>query len=190
MTRPAYPEDAPVPAARPRRRALERPVPERDPRFDHVTLSQLRVYRASLSAEEDRTSYWRRILQARLDLVRAAATLADGLVDAEHLGPVLAQVRTWSGQLAGIDVIAVGQGPSLPDLIALWNEAPVPGGPAANLDLLSRLADMEAELSAYRTSLHERMAEATGELIARYREQPSLCLSALPLPDQRPGREG
>ena len=36
------------------------------------------------------------------------------------------------------------------------------------------------QLSAYRTALHKRLAGATGELIARYREQPTLCLTALP----------
>ena len=46
----------------------------------------------------------------------------------------------------------------------------------------SRLADAEHELSAYRRGLHERLDAATGELIARYREEPSLALRALPLP--------
>lgn len=182
MTRPAYPEDAPVPVARPRRRALAPPVPERDPRFDHVSLAQLRTYRASLTAEEDRASYWRRILQARLDMVRVSAALAGGPVDAEHLAPVLATVRAHPSALAPVHIIGAEHGPSLLELTALWNEDPVPGGPAANLDLLTRLEAMEAALSAYRTSLHQQLAEATGELIARYREQPSLCLSALPLP--------
>jgi hypothetical protein len=43
----------------------------------------------------------------------------------------------------------------------------------------------EAQLSAYRNALHRRIGEATGELIARYREQPTLCLSALPLEPRR-----
>jgi hypothetical protein len=46
------------------------------------------------------------------------------------------------------------------------------------------LSKAEAQLSAYRTALHKRLSSATGELIARYREQPELCLSALPT--QRP----
>ena len=36
--------------------------------------------------------------------------------------------------------------------------------------------------SAYRRSLHERLDDATSELIARYREEPALSLCALPLP--------
>ena len=44
----------------------------------------------------------------------------------------------------------------------------------------------ELQLSAYRNALHRRLELATGELIARYHEDPSLCLCALPLAD--PGR--
>ena len=47
---------------------------------------------------------------------------------------------------------------------------------------LARLADAEHQLSAYRRGLHERLDAATGELIARYREEPALALRALPLP--------
>ena len=48
--------------------------------------------------------------------------------------------------------------------------------------LLTRLANAEHELSAYRRSLHARLDAATGELISRYREEPSLALYALPRP--------
>jgi hypothetical protein len=33
--------------------------------------------------------------------------------------------------------------------------------------------------------LHRRIADATGELIARYREQPELCLAVLPARRER-----
>ncbi|HMC68705.1 MAG TPA: hypothetical protein VKJ07_06080, partial [Mycobacteriales bacterium] len=48
-----------------------RAVPERSPDFAHLSLDGLRKYRLALSDEESRVSYWRRIIQARLDLVRA-----------------------------------------------------------------------------------------------------------------------
>ena len=48
--------------------------------------------------------------------------------------------------------------------------------------IVVRLAAAEAELSAYRRALHERLDDATSELIARYREEPALALCALPLP--------
>ena len=51
--------------------------------------------------------------------------------------------------------------------------------------LLPRLADAEHQLSAYRRSLHERLDAATGELISRYRDEPSLAMQSLPLPRTR-----
>jgi len=36
---------------------------------DHLSLQELRTDRPALSAEEDRVSYWRRIVQARLDVL-------------------------------------------------------------------------------------------------------------------------
>jgi len=60
-----------------------RSVPERSPDFAHLSLGGLRTYRQTLSAEENRVSYWRRIVQARLDVVRAdevgTATTVDNL---------------------------------------------------------------------------------------------------------------
>ena len=48
------------------------------------------------------------------------------------------------------------------------------------------LEEAEGQLSEYRAALHKRIAEATTELIARYREEPTLCLIALPqAPEQR-----
>ena len=51
--------------------------------------------------------------------------------------------------------------------------------------LANELADAEKQLSEYRSVLHQRLSAATGELIARYRDEPTLCLSALPMPPVR-----
>ena len=70
--------------------------------------------------------------------------------------------------------------PPLPNLAVLWE---IQTGTSGEDDaLLARLAAAEHELSAYRNSLHARLDAATGELIARYREEPSLALRALPRP--------
>src|SRR3954468_24087552 len=53
-----------------------RTVPERSPEFAHLALEGLRAYRRALTTEEGRVSYWRRIIQARLDLVRAPEAAA------------------------------------------------------------------------------------------------------------------
>lgn len=160
-----------------------RPVPERSPDFAHLSLDGLRSYRKALNAEEGRVSYWRRIIQARLDLVRAAENGTVTTVD--NLKGVFAEARLDSGRRALLRILPVDDIPPLPDLAELWLREPRIDDEAHNASLLHDLSSAERQLSAYRTALHKRIATATGELIARYREDPLLCLSALPL---RPNR--
>lgn len=155
-----------------------RTVPERSPDFAHLSLEGLRAYRTALSAEETRVSYWRRIIQARLDLVRVAEV--GTVATADNLRNVFAEARVDSGRRALLTVLAVDDIPPLPDLVEVWAREPVIGADEHNKVLAHDLSKAEAQLSAYRTALHKRLAAATGELIARYREQPTLCLSALP----------
>ena len=157
-------------------------VPERSPEFAHLPLVGLRQYRKALSQEESRVSYWRRIIQARLDLVRALGSPAGGGPDLDALRPVLGQERVGAARNALLDVVPVDDIPPLPNLESLWERDPRPGDEAYNDALIAELVKAEAQLSAYRGALHRRLASATTELIARYREEPALCLSALPLP--------
>jgi hypothetical protein len=163
----------------PRALPRQRTSPERSRDFDHLSLDALRAYRHALTAEEGKVSYWRRILQARLDVVR----LGDGStrMDVTQLGALLTEERVSGGRKMLIEILPVDDIPPLPNLAGLWRRSPVPGATAANEELAHDLAVAEAELSAYRLALHRRLAAATGELIARYREEPALCLSALPL---------
>ena len=48
----------------------------------------------------------------------------------------------------------------------------------------------EAQLTDYRRALHERLDEATSELIARYRENPASALVAFPAPHTGGGKCG
>ncbi|MDQ1683409.1 MAG: hypothetical protein QOC82_146 [Frankiaceae bacterium] len=161
-----------------------RSVPERSPDFAHLSLGGLRTYRHTLSAEESRVSYWRRIVQARLDMVRAADSGTAATVD--NLRDVFAEARVDSGRTALMRVVPLADDiPPLPDLADIWAREPRVGDEQHNHRLAHDLMRAEAQLSAYRTALHKRLAAATGELIARYREQPSLCLSALPLPENQ-----
>ena len=57
----------------------------------------------------------------------------------------------------------------------------------ARPDSLDELRAAEAQLSAYRSAVHRRLEAATGELIARYHQDPRLCLSAPPPPPPRLG---
>lgn len=168
---------------RPRRPArikpAPRPAPERNEEYAHLTLAALRTYRAALQAEEGRVSYWRRLIQARLDVLRAGGS--HGAVEAARLRPLLTDARVGSGRTALVEVVPVDDIPPLPDLADLWERSAEPGDDAGRRSLEVDLVVAEQQLSGYRAALHRRLTEATGELIARYRDQPALCLTALPL---------
>jgi hypothetical protein len=156
-----------------------RPAPLRVPELHHLELQALRTYRKDLGAEENLVSYWRRILQARLDVV-VSGTSARG---AEHqrLAPVLTTSRMSAGRAALVQVLPVDGIPPLPRLGELWDRQVDADDELGRAAFADDLRAAEDELSAYRAALHERIAEVTAELIARYREDPALCLSALPL---------
>jgi hypothetical protein len=82
--------------------------------------------------------------------------------------------------------VPVDDMPPLPDLAALWSREPSLEDHAHNAALLSDLSGAETQLSAYRGALHRRLANATAELIARYREHPDLCLAVLPTRSSSP----
>lgn len=167
-------------AARASARAAARAiVPLRSEDFAALSLDQLRAYRRALLEEEDRVSYWRRILQARLDTLREGGRPSRG--DLAALAPVLTAPRVQRGRSALVTVVAADDIPPLPDLARLWEQPHVPGDLAGTAALEEGLVGAEAELSAYRSALHRRLDAATMELIARYREDPARCLEVLPL---------
>jgi len=137
----------------------------------------LRRYRRELFVEESRVSYWRRIVQARIDVVSAG-----NAPDWAHLRPLLTQERIDSGRRALLAVLPVDDVPPLPNLAELWDRSACPHDDAERGRLVADLEHAEGELTRYRTALHRRLGAATGELIARYRQEPTLCLSVLPSP--------
>src|SRR3954469_24506911 len=149
---------AAVPAAR-KNSPSPRPRPERSDDFVHLSLGRLRAYRQALSDEENRVSYWRRIVQARLDLVRAGAR--GDPVHSENLRNVLAQAPATTGRKALVTVVPIEDIPPLPDLAGLWDRDVRPGDDAHNEKLEHDLSLAEKQLSAYRTALHARIAAAT-----------------------------
>jgi hypothetical protein len=157
-----------------------RPTPERTEQHAHLTLDGLRDYRKALTAEESKVSYWRRIIQARLDVVRAGSDLVS-----ENLKPVLTDARIGAGRQALVEVLPVDDIPPLPDLAGLWERQVDAQDAAAIAALEVDLAAAERQLSDYRNVLHQRLGAATSELIARYRDEPALCLTALPLQPTR-----
>lgn len=164
---------APAPALR---KPSTRPVPERTEEHAHLSLEALREYRKALTAEESNVSYWRRIIQARLDLVLAGSSVTSG----ENLKPVLTDERVGAGRRALIEILPVDDIPPLPDLASLWDRYVDPSDEAGVAALADDLDAAERQLSEYRSVLHLKLAAATSELIARYRDEPTLCLSALP----------
>lgn len=157
------------------RKQTVRPTPERTEEHAHLSLTELRAYRSTLTAEESRVSYWRRIIQARLDLVRAGTT-----GDSDTLRPVLTDERIGAGRQALIEIVPVDDIPPLPDLGELWDRFVDLNDVDAVAELETDLSEAEQQLSEYRSVLHLRLGAATSELIARYRDEPTLCLIALP----------
>lgn len=165
------------------RAALRAIPPRRDPDFGHLDLNELRLYRTQLSEEEGRVSYWRRILQARLDTMQAGLRVRSN--DIDHLKPVLTQERVGAGRTALVTILPVDDIPPLPNLERLWATDADPTDEVAFHALTQDLAAAEGDLSEYRSALHRRINAATAELIARYHEEPHRCLSALPLDRKR-----
>jgi hypothetical protein len=149
------------------------PVPQRNPELAHLDLGRLRSYRKTLLGEELRVSYWRRLVQARRDLLRMGAG-GDDLVD---LKAALTEVRGSANRQAMLTLHPEEGMPILPHLPALWASLAEPG---QQVEQLKRLSSAESVLSSYREALHKRLDRATAELVARYHEDPLLCLCALP----------
>lgn len=156
---------------------LEAPLPDEDPNFVDLTLEDIRHMRRTITEEETRVSYWRRLVQARLDLLNNENLDADPITD---LSRVLADAKSSQSRIARISVGPVEGAPPLPDLAALWSKVIDPNDPVACDQLREGLENAEKLLSAYRRDLHARLDKATGQLIVRYRRDPMLALTALP----------
>ncbi len=173
---PQHPPAAVAGRTAPIRKPTARPPAERTAEHAHLSLDELRAYRKTLTAEEGKVSYWRRIIQARLDLVLAGTDSAS-----ENLKPVLTDKRVGAGRQALVEVVPVDDIPPLPDLAGLWDRQVDLEDTEEVAALAADLTKAEAQLSEFRSALHKRLNAATSELIARYHDEPTLCLTALPL---------
>jgi hypothetical protein len=154
-------------------------APVRTARLCDLSLVALRQYRLQLREEEDRVSYWRRLLQARLDMV-AAGRANGGPMSPQQIAAALGDGVARQHRLALVATEVGEPLPELPELASLWSH-PLGAG-AGDAAVVGGLAEAEAQLSTYRTSLHRLLDAATGELIRRYQADPSSCLDILPLP--------
>lgn len=154
----------------------------RDAAFDAFDVEELRSMRAGLSHEESRVSYWRRIIQARTDLLRKASD--GGHLGVAELTEVLADARVSHRRVAAMSVEPVDYLPAMADLAELWSRRVDDRDAEARGRLIQQLEVAESDLSSYRRDLHRRIDDVTTELIARYRENPSLAL--IPLRERLP----
>lgn len=168
---PATPERAAARAVPP---TMMRPKPQRVPELAHMDLKRLRTYRRTLLSEELRASYWRRLLQARRDLLRMDVAPGDRLA----LTEALTEARGTANRQAILSLHPDGGMPVLPHLPDLWASVATETDDAT---LFARLASAESVLSSYREALHRRLDRATADLVARYHEDPRQCFVALPL---------
>ena len=148
------------------------------PRLTDLTLSALRAYRRTLADEEDRISYWRRLVHARIDVLEAE-TSAEGPLSLESLARVLGDTGAGRTRTALVRVRAAEPLPELPALAQMWVTEVDPTDPDAVASAVERLRTAERQLTSYRNALHQRIDEATAELITRYRANPASALVAL-----------
>ena len=159
-----------------RRRTITDAVPS--PHLADISLAELRTYRQRLMDEEDRVSYWRRLAHARIDVLEAEAH-TEGPVSLEALVRVLGDTGSGRTRTALVGVRAAEPLPDLPALTEMWVTEIDPHDPEKVVEAVERLRAAERQLTGYRHALHERIDEATGELISRYRDDPAGALIAL-----------
>ena len=144
-----------------------------------LDLDRLRGYRQELESEEDRVSYWRRLVHARIDVLEAESGTSLPL-SVEELVRVLGDTGTGQTRRALVRFRAADPLPDLPVLGEMWVTEVDPQDAAQVEDALARLRTAEQQLTAYRRALHDRIDEATRELILRYRENPLAALTLIP----------
>ena len=143
---------------------------------DTLDLPSLRAYRQQLRDEEDRASYWRRLVHARLDLLEAGRS-TEGSIALEDLVRVLGDTGSGASRTALLRVRAEEPLPDVPELAQVWQ---VPSTPEETDVVLAGLRHAEAQLTGYRTALFARIDDATAALVERYRAEPVLALDILP----------
>jgi len=144
-------------------------------------LADLRALRESLREEEQRVSYWRQLVQGRLDLLRGA--LEGGHPSVDDLANLAAERgRTGARRRspAATRLALEGLVSPLAGLERLW-DAPIAWDDPGALRRLERgLVEAEVKLSAYRRALHERIDDCTARLVDHYQRDPAQLAAIVP----------
>lgn len=162
--------------------ARRRPTITHAESFPHLAgldVPELRDYRHLLTIEEEKVSYWRRLAHARMDALEAELR-TDGTLSMDDLVRVLGDTGAGRTRTALLSIRASAVLPDLPQLEDMSVTEVDPHDPVQVADAVGRLRAAEEQLTAYRHALHERIDEATAELISRYRSDPAAALIALP----------
>jgi hypothetical protein len=154
-----------------------------------LSLDDLRLYRRRLAEEEEKVSYWRRLVHARIDVLEAEAHHERPL-RLDELIRVLGDTGTGRTRTALVSVRAADDLPELPVLADMWVTELDPNDTVAVGAAIGRLRQAEGQLTDYRRALHGRLDNATSELIARYRVDPPSALVAFRKPHTGSGRYG
>ncbi|MGN6783411.1 MAG: RsiG family protein [Marmoricola sp.] len=160
-----------------RRRSVVSTVPSEE--LAGLDLEQLRTYRGEFEAEEDKVSYWRRLVHARIDVLEAESGSGNPL-SIEDLVRVLGDTGSGRSRHALVRFRAADPLPDLPVLREMWVTEVDPHDAGQVADALERLRKAEHQITTYRRALHDRIDEATRELILRYRENPLAALAVIP----------
>jgi hypothetical protein len=143
--------------------------------LSELSLDDLRILRHHLTDEESRVSYWRRLFQARMDM------LSDrGVVDTEEIKTVLQDASTAPRRWQALGLHPADIDTSMPEAQSLWSRVIDLNDEGQRVAYIELLHQMEAALSANRRALHHQIDAVTEELITRYRANPALALTALP----------
>ncbi len=146
-----------------------------------LSLAELRVYRRRVAEEEEKISYWRRLVHARIDVL-VAESHHERPLRLDELIRVLGDTGTGRTRTALVNVRAADDLPELPALHDMWVTELDPHDKDAVAEAVHRLRSAEEQLTEYRRALHERLDAATTELIARYSEEPARALVAFASP--------
>ncbi|HRY08725.1 MAG: hypothetical protein H6526_04205 [Actinobacteria bacterium] len=140
-----------------------------------LSLDDLRILRQHLTDEESRVSYWRRLFQARLDMLNDS-----DLVDTQDLRNVLQDANSAPRRWQALGLHPADIDTSMPEARSLWSRVVDLNDAEQRKAYIDLLQAMEASLSTNRHALHRQIDAVTEELIARYRTNPALALTALP----------
>jgi hypothetical protein len=132
-----------------------------------------------LADEEDRVSYWRRIVHARIDVLQAEARAGDVLTF-EQLVQALGDTATGANRQALLGTTPADVLPQLPELERLWSVRADAHDPTSVAATVAQLRSLEEQLTVYRRALHARLDDVTAHLIDRYRQDPRAALQLIP----------